>query len=437
MIKKLKGKDVDTPLREIAKAKKWMASKEQEHDITRAELGVSAEQFHKEQKQFNIQLYKDYIASGSTVRTIQRKWPSLPESEIIRRINAGRTERFSGSGDRFKGYKEYEKWDKQRTDALQTSPPYGKAFYKDMPVDYNKETKAFSPKRKPEPKPETCMICKLDIKDQDDQELCPECENFFHYAHLSEWLKVKGTCPVCKKKIELTDKTPVLTMDRRTVLAEIRDNEDGEEVSKIKAAIQRATPENSMILRDNTEIDYIEVGRSDESLTQVIYEILDGDNWYAMHGIVRMLKRRNYNWPTRRTIRASVQSLMEDGRVEARRGPNNGIHSEEYRSTREGVQIEVIEPKTTTYVPRHGSNPLEMTMNLETFRKMQEPNPVRRARTEEDYLGLITGKAMTAEAMAAEFGIALSTVKWKLKKLYDQGKLERRMLGSMVFYGAK
>lgn len=84
-------------------------------------------------------------------------------------------------------------------------------------------------------------------------------------------------------------------------------------------------------------------------------------------------------------------------------------------------------------------NPLEMTMSIEDFKSLQLTAPQSRSqRTEADYLSLIDNKAMTAEAIAAEFGLAASTVKHRLKKLADGGYLERRKAdkSKIVFYGA-
>ncbi|MFW9996391.1 MAG: hypothetical protein ACFFD4_30390 [Candidatus Odinarchaeota archaeon] len=52
---------------------------------------------------------------------------------------------------------------------------------------------------------ERCVICKRKIKWEDNYIRCPECDSPAHYAHLGEWLKIKGTCPVCQRKIRLED----------------------------------------------------------------------------------------------------------------------------------------------------------------------------------------------------------------------------------------
>jgi tetratricopeptide (TPR) repeat protein len=52
---------------------------------------------------------------------------------------------------------------------------------------------------------ERCVICKRKIKWDESYVRCPECDNPAHYAHLAEWLKIKGVCPACQKKIRLDE----------------------------------------------------------------------------------------------------------------------------------------------------------------------------------------------------------------------------------------
>ncbi|MFW9991755.1 MAG: RING finger protein [Candidatus Odinarchaeota archaeon] len=51
-----------------------------------------------------------------------------------------------------------------------------------------------------------CRICKKEVTDSSDIEYCPECLSTFHRSHIAEWLKIKGTCPVCKRKIKVERK---------------------------------------------------------------------------------------------------------------------------------------------------------------------------------------------------------------------------------------
>jgi hypothetical protein len=42
-----------------------------------------------------------------------------------------------------------------------------------------------------------CMICKLEIRDQQIVFQCPNCLSYFHVKHLNEWLAKNNDCPVC------------------------------------------------------------------------------------------------------------------------------------------------------------------------------------------------------------------------------------------------
>ncbi len=48
---------------------------------------------------------------------------------------------------------------------------------------------------------ESCMLCRKKIKAGEVYLKCPYCQNIYHRSHLLEWIKVKGTCPVCKHKL--------------------------------------------------------------------------------------------------------------------------------------------------------------------------------------------------------------------------------------------
>ena len=50
---------------------------------------------------------------------------------------------------------------------------------------------------------ENCTVCRTIISDIDTLIRCPECGSPAHYAHLAEWLKIRGFCPICKKKIKV------------------------------------------------------------------------------------------------------------------------------------------------------------------------------------------------------------------------------------------
>ena len=52
-----------------------------------------------------------------------------------------------------------------------------------------------------------CYICGISIERKDEVTVCLDCGNIFHYNHYMTWAKLKGTCPICKKKIEDVKKT--------------------------------------------------------------------------------------------------------------------------------------------------------------------------------------------------------------------------------------
>nr|MDO8082912.1 DUF2341 domain-containing protein [Candidatus Freyarchaeota archaeon] len=50
-----------------------------------------------------------------------------------------------------------------------------------------------------------CPVCQIDIVLGDPLVKCPNCGTLGHKDHLLEWVKVKGYCPSCKKKLRETD----------------------------------------------------------------------------------------------------------------------------------------------------------------------------------------------------------------------------------------
>ena len=50
---------------------------------------------------------------------------------------------------------------------------------------------------------ENCSVCRTKISDVKSFVRCPECGSPAHYSHLAEWLKIRGSCPVCRKKITI------------------------------------------------------------------------------------------------------------------------------------------------------------------------------------------------------------------------------------------
>ncbi|OWM64286.1 RING-H2 finger protein ATL67 [Punica granatum] len=44
----------------------------------------------------------------------------------------------------------------------------------------------------------TCSICLCEYKDSEMLRVMPECRHFFHLVCLDAWLKLNGSCPVCR-----------------------------------------------------------------------------------------------------------------------------------------------------------------------------------------------------------------------------------------------
>ncbi|CAK8542464.1 unnamed protein product [Lathyrus sativus] len=44
----------------------------------------------------------------------------------------------------------------------------------------------------------TCSICLCEYKDSEMVRMMPECRHYFHLCCLDSWLKLNGSCPVCR-----------------------------------------------------------------------------------------------------------------------------------------------------------------------------------------------------------------------------------------------
>ncbi|KAK7394700.1 hypothetical protein VNO78_15235 [Psophocarpus tetragonolobus] len=44
----------------------------------------------------------------------------------------------------------------------------------------------------------TCSICLCEYKDSEMLRMMPECRHYFHLCCLDSWLRLKGSCPVCR-----------------------------------------------------------------------------------------------------------------------------------------------------------------------------------------------------------------------------------------------
>ncbi|MHA1237751.1 MAG: hypothetical protein ACTSSJ_00655 [Candidatus Odinarchaeia archaeon] len=49
--------------------------------------------------------------------------------------------------------------------------------------------------------PLKCIVCMLPIEEGQKKIFCPYCGTPAHREHFLEWIKIKGFCPMCKRKI--------------------------------------------------------------------------------------------------------------------------------------------------------------------------------------------------------------------------------------------
>jgi len=61
-----------------------------------------------------------------------------------------------------------------------------------------------------------CNVCKLPISFGEETGTCKFCESKGHLSHLQEWLKIKGTCPTCQKKLTIDEIVPILLEEKKT-----------------------------------------------------------------------------------------------------------------------------------------------------------------------------------------------------------------------------
>ncbi|KAL3572123.1 hypothetical protein D5086_026027, partial [Populus alba] len=54
-------------------------------------------------------------------------------------------------------------------------------------------------KRLPGPNGSTCAICLSEYNSKETLRMIPECNHCFHADCVDEWLRMNGTCPVCRK----------------------------------------------------------------------------------------------------------------------------------------------------------------------------------------------------------------------------------------------
>jgi hypothetical protein len=58
----------------------------------------------------------------------------------------------------------------------------------------------------------TCSICLCEYKEAEMLRMMPECKHYFHLCCLDAWLKLNGSCPVCRNSpLPTPTSTPLST----------------------------------------------------------------------------------------------------------------------------------------------------------------------------------------------------------------------------------
>ncbi|KAL1556879.1 RING-type E3 ubiquitin transferase [Salvia divinorum] len=66
-------------------------------------------------------------------------------------------------------------------------------------------------RRLPNPTDNMCSICLSDYQSQETLKSIPECDHYFHANCIDEWLKLNGTCPLCRNSPDTPTSTPIPT----------------------------------------------------------------------------------------------------------------------------------------------------------------------------------------------------------------------------------
>ncbi|XP_073127464.1 RING-H2 finger protein ATL22-like [Henckelia pumila] len=66
--------------------------------------------------------------------------------------------------------------------------------------------------RLPDPANRVCPICLCDYQPKEGLRSIPECNHYFHVGCIDEWLKLNGTCPLCRNSPPTSTATPTSTM---------------------------------------------------------------------------------------------------------------------------------------------------------------------------------------------------------------------------------
>ncbi|KAL0331094.1 UNVERIFIED_CONTAM: putative RING-H2 finger protein ATL69 [Sesamum angustifolium] len=67
-------------------------------------------------------------------------------------------------------------------------------------------------RRLPEPNDGTCPICLSEYQPKETLRSLPECNHYFHANCIDEWLKLNGTCPLCRNSPDSSVATPSSSM---------------------------------------------------------------------------------------------------------------------------------------------------------------------------------------------------------------------------------
>ncbi|XP_073051075.1 RING-H2 finger protein ATL20-like [Primulina eburnea] len=70
----------------------------------------------------------------------------------------------------------------------------------------------------PEPSDGTCPICLSEYQPKDTVRSIPECNHYFHVDCIDEWLKLNGSCPLCRNSPDGSTATPCSSLSSLTLI---------------------------------------------------------------------------------------------------------------------------------------------------------------------------------------------------------------------------
>ncbi|MHA2098592.1 MAG: TIR domain-containing protein [Candidatus Kariarchaeaceae archaeon] len=122
-----------------------------------------------------------------------------------------------------------------------------------------------------------CNVCRQEIDDEDIVEACKHCNRYFHFRHLREWLKIKGSCPTCRQvpgdqPIETTTEVidPSSSVDGQAV--ETTSVEATIEIIDTSSAIEET--EDSQTVTPSSSDIFISFSSSNVAIAEKIYHAL-------------------------------------------------------------------------------------------------------------------------------------------------------------------